>query len=81
MNKNIARYINVATLTLAVVLMSGLPSYAASPASVNLGTAGNFVILAKSGISTVPTSAVTGDVGRLEDSAHRCIVRHTAKPL
>ncbi len=30
---------------------------------VNLGTAGNFVILAKSGISTVPTSAVTGDIG------------------
>jgi hypothetical protein len=30
---------------------------------VNLGTAGNFVILAKSGISTVPTSAITGDLG------------------
>ena len=30
---------------------------------VNLGTAGNFVILAKSAISTVPTSAVTGDLG------------------
>ncbi|MDQ3369044.1 MAG: ice-binding family protein [Myxococcota bacterium] len=30
---------------------------------VNLGTAGNFVILAKSGITTVPTSAVTGDLG------------------
>jgi hypothetical protein len=30
---------------------------------VNLGTADNFVILAKSGISTVPTSAVTGNIG------------------
>jgi hypothetical protein len=30
---------------------------------VNLGTAGNFVILSKSGISTVPTSAITGDIG------------------
>lgn len=30
---------------------------------VNLRTAANFVILAKSGISTVPTSAVTGDIG------------------
>lgn len=29
---------------------------------VNLGTSGDFVILAKSAISTVPTSAVTGDV-------------------
>jgi len=31
--------------------------------SVNLGTAGSFVVLAKSGVSTVPTSAITGDVG------------------
>jgi hypothetical protein len=30
---------------------------------VNLGTADGFVILAKSGISTVPTSAVAGDLG------------------
>ena len=30
---------------------------------VSLGTAGDFVILAKSGVSTVPTSAVTGDIG------------------
>jgi hypothetical protein len=30
---------------------------------VNLGTAGNYVILSKSGISTVPTSAITGDIG------------------
>ena len=30
--------------------------------SVNLGTAGGFAILAKAAISTVPTSAVTGDV-------------------
>ncbi len=30
--------------------------------SVNLGTAGAYAILAKSGVSTVPTSAITGDV-------------------
>jgi hypothetical protein len=30
---------------------------------VNLGTAGHYAILAKSGISTVPTAAVTGDLG------------------
>jgi hypothetical protein len=30
---------------------------------VNLGAAGGFVILAKSGISTVPTSAITGNIG------------------
>src|SRR5580658_1544741 len=34
-----------------------------SPGAVNLGTAGDFVILSKSGISTVPTSAVTGNLG------------------
>lgn len=30
---------------------------------VNLGTAGTYVILAMSGISTVPTSTITGDLG------------------
>jgi hypothetical protein len=33
------------------------------PAAVDLGTAGNFVILAKSGIDTVPASVITGDIG------------------
>jgi len=33
------------------------------PAPVNLGTSGNYVILAKSGISTVPASAITGNMG------------------
>src|SRR6185369_15088470 len=33
------------------------------PAPVNLGTAGNFVILAKTGVSTTGTSAVVGDIG------------------
>jgi hypothetical protein len=30
---------------------------------VNLGTAGNYVVLSESGISTVPSSALTGDIG------------------
>jgi hypothetical protein len=34
-----------------------------STQAVNLRTAGNFVVLAMSGISTVPTSAITGDLG------------------
>lgn len=33
------------------------------PAAVNLGTAGDYVILAKSAISTTGTTAVTGDLG------------------
>jgi len=32
-------------------------------AAVNLGSAGNYVILAKTGIDTVPTSSVTGNIG------------------
>ena len=36
---------------------------AAGPAAVNLGTAGNFVVLAKTGISTTGTTHVTGDIG------------------
>jgi Ice-binding-like len=38
-------------------------SATAGPAPVNLGTAGNFVILAKSGVSTTGTTAVVGDIG------------------
>ncbi len=34
-----------------------------STAAVHLGSAGDYVILAKTGISTVPTSAVTGNIG------------------
>jgi uncharacterized protein YjdB len=33
------------------------------PAAVNLGTAGNFVVLAKSAISTTGTTAIVGDIG------------------
>lgn len=36
---------------------------AKGPAAVNLGTAGNFVILAKSGISSTGTTAVVGNIG------------------
>lgn len=43
------------TYTTGSTLGPGLP--------VRLGTAGDFAMLAKSAISTVPTSAVTGDVG------------------
>jgi hypothetical protein len=43
------------TFTTGSAIAPGLP--------VNLGTAGTYAILAKSGISTVPTSAVTGNLG------------------
>jgi len=44
--------------------LTGASSAAAgSRLPVDLGTAGNYVVLAKSGISTVPTSVITGDLG------------------
>ena len=41
---------------------TGGPSQLA-PGAVNLGAAANYVVLAKSGISTVPTSVITGNLG------------------
>jgi hypothetical protein len=41
----------------------GVDGGSASVLPVNLGPAGSYVILAESGISTVPLSAVTGDLG------------------
>ncbi|KAJ7928333.1 antifreeze protein [Mycena leptocephala] len=50
--------------TFTVCFLTALSSVAAlGPAPVNLGTAGNYAILAKSGVSTVPPSVITGDVG------------------
>jgi ice-binding like protein len=42
---------------------TGVAGAGHGPAPVTLGTAGNFVILAQSAITNVPTSAITGDVG------------------
>jgi len=49
---------------LALVLMiSTIATSQSFPAPVNLGTAGNFVILAKTGISTTGVTSITGDIG------------------
>lgn len=48
---------------LLFVLPINLAHAANSPSSVNLGTAGNFVILAKSGISTTGTTSIVGNIG------------------
>lgn len=47
----------------AVYTVTVTESLAKGPAPVNLGTAGNFVILAKSAVSTTGTTAVVGDIG------------------
>jgi hypothetical protein len=43
--------------------LHALSANGVGPAPVNLGGAGEFVILAKTGISTVPQSAITGNIG------------------
>jgi Ice-binding-like/Bacterial Ig-like domain len=65
-----------ATLGVAVEDLSGNPlasafawsfttgaTAAKGPSPVGLGTAGNYAVLAKTAISTVPASVVTGDIG------------------
>lgn len=48
---------------LMLSLLAPVSAFAAGPAPVNLGTAGNYVILAKSGISTTGTTAIVGNLG------------------
>jgi Ice-binding-like len=51
------------TSTTSTMSNSSSTTANAGPAPVNLGTAGNFVILAKTGISTTGTTSITGDIG------------------
>lgn len=58
------RWMRIVAAMLTVAMM--VPAVAvsqSSPAPVNLGTAGDFVILAKTGISTTGTTHVNGDIG------------------
>ncbi len=53
--------------SLAISFLLGLAgpivALGAGPGAVNLGTAGNFVILSKTGISTTGATSITGDIG------------------
>ena len=53
-------YLILVTVAAWTLLVAG-PSYAADP--VDLGTAGNFTILAETGISTTGTTTIVGDIG------------------
>ena len=61
----ICRKISVGILVFSVVFGMGasVASSYSSPATVNLGSAGNFVVLAKTGISTTGTTVIVGDIG------------------
>ncbi len=60
-NKN--SIVTVSAVSLVIGLVGAIAAFAAGPAPVNLGSAGNFVILSKSGITDVPSSAITGNIG------------------
>jgi hypothetical protein len=51
------------TCHLVVLVMAFCNGMTSAQVTVNLKTAADFVILAKTGISTVPNSAITGDIG------------------
>ena len=63
---NTIRLLSMAALAVVFAFSSGNVVQAKSgngPATVNLGKAASFVILTKSGITNVPTSAIVGDMG------------------
>jgi hypothetical protein len=48
---------------LLIVALMVPAAIAAGPTAVNLGTAGDFVVLAKTGITTTGVTSITGDIG------------------
>ncbi|MBN1625956.1 MAG: DUF3494 domain-containing protein [Deltaproteobacteria bacterium] len=60
---NFSRWKHFFGTMLTVALMAPVAAVSQSPASVNLGTAGNFAVIAKTGISTTGVTAITGDLG------------------
>ena len=63
-HSNTIRLLLMVALVLALTFGTGLTAQAAaSQTPVNLGAAASFVILTKSGITNVPTSKITGNLG------------------
>lgn len=65
MKKKSNRILNITSVLMTLLLLgiAAGPTSASTQTIVNLGTADNFVILSKTGISNVPTSAITGNIG------------------
>jgi len=61
--RNIAALTTSNILAVSLFALAGSAQAGVGPAPVNLGAAGDFVILSQTGITDVPSSAVTGDVG------------------
>lgn len=60
--KNKGTYLLLVAVLGVAAILAGC-SLGGGSGPVNLGTAGNFVILAKTGVTNTPTSAITGDIG------------------
>ncbi len=58
---NRTRFLGV--MITAILIMTGIGLPQSTPSPVNLGTAGDFVILAKTGIATTGTTQITGNLG------------------
>ncbi|KDR71847.1 hypothetical protein GALMADRAFT_782462 [Galerina marginata CBS 339.88] len=62
------KLINIAAVATSILCIVN-NVLALSPAPVNLRTAGNFAVLAETGVSTVPPSSITGNIGLSPTSA------------
>lgn len=60
---NSHKQLSVRTAKLLLILCAPLAATAGAIAPVDLGTAGNFVVLTESGITTTGTTAITGNIG------------------
>src|SRR4051812_28825816 len=58
---SVSRFLGI--VPLIALMMPGSVLSQTSPAAVNLGTSGNFVILAKTGISNTGATSIVGDIG------------------
>jgi hypothetical protein len=63
LSKNSVVATTIVAALLALGLFGAMVAFAAGPATVNLGGAGNFVILSKAGITDVPSSVINGNIG------------------
>ncbi len=65
MKSFIGRKVYLVSMMVMSVFMFSLPAFAAAagPSAVNLGTAGYFAILTKTGITTTGTTAIVGNIG------------------
>jgi hypothetical protein len=55
--------VSYGSITFALAMLFAMTASAAGPAPVDLGLSGNFAILSKAGITDVPLSDITGNIG------------------